>query len=113
MGSNGETEPRYPPEDFIVIKSPGSKWPPPSFDCVLKTMVHPSGQRRVQIIRRSDGLFSYDEEELVMAYDAELAEALKDYRTYWVPTKRGVSIFESQGAAESTARGAIAWLAEI
>jgi hypothetical protein len=116
MGSNenGDTEPRHPSQqDFVIIKSPDSKWPASSPNHVLKTIVHPSGERRVQIIRRFDGLFTYDEEELVMAYDPELAEALSDFRTCWVPAKLDVSIFESQEAAESAARGAVTWLAEI
>jgi len=113
MGSNDETEPPYPSQDFVIIKKPGGKWPPSPTFSVLKTMVHPSGQRRVQIIRRRDGLFTYDEEELVMAYDARLAAELNDYRTCWVPTTHGVSIFESEEAAESTARGAVPWLREI
>jgi hypothetical protein len=118
MGSNDETKSRYPSQDYVIVKKPGGA----SFrenmaarhqDRVLKTVVHPAEQRRVQIIERCDGLFSYEEEELVMAYHPELAKELNDYRTYWVPTKPDVSIFESQEAAESAARGAVAWLMEI
>jgi hypothetical protein len=113
MGANEEDEPRYPPQDFVIVGKPRDKWPRSSTIRVLKTMAHPDGQRRVQIIRRPDGLFAYDEEELVMAYDARLAEELDDYRTCWVPTKRDVSIFESPEAAENAARDAVPWLAEI
>jgi len=79
---------------------------------VLKTTIHPCGKRRVHIIQRADGLFSYQEEKLVMAYDADLAEALDDYRTCWIPITPGVSICASPEAAENAARGEIAWLAE-
>jgi hypothetical protein len=113
MGSDGEADPRYPSQDFVIIRQPGSKRPRPPASSILKTIIHPSAQRRVQIIRRPDGLFSYDEEELVMAYLPELAETLKDYRTVWVPVKHDVSIFESSEAAENAARGAVAWLAEV
>jgi hypothetical protein len=79
----------------------------------LKTIVDPSGKRRLLIVRRPDGLFSFEEQELVVAYDVELAEQLQDYRTCWVPVGHDLTICDTQEAAEREGRGAAAWLTEI
>jgi hypothetical protein len=79
----------------------------------LKTIVHPAGKRRLLIVRRPDGLFSYEEQELVMVYDVELAERLQDYRSCWVPVGHDLTICDTEEAAEREGCGAVAWLAEI
>jgi len=81
--------------------------------CVLKAIFDPAGKRRVLIVQRPDGLFSYEEEELISVYDAELAERLQDYQTVWCPVGHGLTLCESQEVAEREARGAVAWLADI
>ncbi|MGB7256872.1 MAG: hypothetical protein WBD48_02200 [Pseudolabrys sp.] len=80
---------------------------------VVKTILHPDGKRRVIIILRDDALFSYEVEELKLAYDAELAEQLQDFRTVWTPVRHDLTICQSQEDAEREARGAISWLKDI
>ena len=78
-----------------------------------KTITSAAGNRRVRIVRRSDGLFTYQEEELVPVYEGpELAERLQNYETVWSPLTQGLTLCESQEAAEREARGKIKWLAE-
>ena len=79
----------------------------------IETITNDAGNRRVRIVRRSDGLFSYQEEELVPVYaDPELAERLQNYEPVWSPIGQDLTLCESQEAAEREARGKIEWLAE-
>jgi|SoiMethySBSTD1v2_1073268.scaffolds.fasta_scaffold1189720_2 hypothetical protein len=71
-----------------------------------------SGTRKVVIVRRDDGLFSFEEWKLIPHYDAEMAERLQDYGMVWVPVNTGLTITDSPTAAEREARGAVAWLSE-
>jgi hypothetical protein len=79
-----------------------------------KTTTNAAGNRRVRIVRRFDGLFSYEEEDLVPVYeDPELAERLQNYEMVWSPpVGQDLTLCESQEAAEREASGKIKWLAE-
>jgi hypothetical protein len=78
-----------------------------------KALQHPSGNRRVLIVKRSDGRFSYWEEERVPVYHAELAERLLDDSTVWNPLGHDVVICDTAETAEREARCAIAWARDV
>jgi len=78
----------------------------------LKIETDPSGTRRIVIFERSDGLFGYEEERQVQAYDGELAERLNDYRTTWMPMTRGTSVFDTFEAAKRDAKLSFSWIAD-
>jgi hypothetical protein len=80
---------------------------------VLKILPDPSGKRRLLIVRRSDGLFGYEEEELQSKYDDELGKRLGDRSTIWVQcTQLPFTICDSPEAAEREARGNVKWLSQ-
>jgi hypothetical protein len=77
----------------------------------IRTFTNAAGKRRIRIVRRSDGLFTYEKEELVPVYeDPDLAERLQNYETAWVPVTQGLTLCNSQEAAEQEASGAVEWL---
>jgi hypothetical protein len=68
---------------------------------VIKTVVRPDQQRRVQIYRRNDGLFSAVEEQRMRDRDGE---------PYWRPFPPFAAACDSPEAAERQARSAVRWL---
>jgi hypothetical protein len=78
----------------------------------LKILTDGSGKRRVLIVERNDGLFGYEEELQIQAYDDEFAKRLNDYSTAWIPVTRGKSLFETFEAAERDARLSFSWIAD-
>jgi hypothetical protein len=71
---------------------------------VVKTFLSLDGQRRVEIVRRHDGFFSFEEDQWTSEFG----------NSYWVPaTHHGVvSICDSAETAEREARARIDWLRE-
>ena len=82
-------------------------------DTVLKTLIHSDGKRRVLIVQRDNGLFGFEEEQLVRVYDEKLYPDWDEM--VWAPPRGLVSfgIFDSPKAAEREARDQIAWLRTI
>jgi hypothetical protein len=72
---------------------------------VLKTFISDDGSECVEIVRRDDGLFSFDHYQRARAWDETL---------YWARTSWGssLSLFDSAETAEREARGRIAWMKE-
>jgi hypothetical protein len=79
---------------------------------ILKTILAPDGGRRLVIYQRTDGLFTYEEEELMPHYEPELAKLLNDNSKFWVPVSRGRTLCNSEHDAEQEARGSVSWLPE-
>ena len=73
---------------------------------VLKTFFCHDGSERVQIVRRDDGLFSFDHYHCARAWDKSL---------YWAPVApwgSSLPLCNSAETAEREARGRIAWMNE-
>jgi hypothetical protein len=80
---------------------------------ILKILTDPSGTRRVLIVRRPNGLFGYQEEELQNKYDDKLRKRLNDASTIWVGfTQKPFTICDSPETAEREARGNVQWLSQ-
>jgi hypothetical protein len=74
---------------------------------VVKTFTSPDDQRRIQIFRREDGLFSFREDNRVTDWDGNACWApIGSARTSSLP------IFDSAEAAEREARSRIRWLSD-
>jgi hypothetical protein len=71
---------------------------------VVKTFVSLDGRRRVEIVRRHDGFFSFEEDEWTSEFK----------KPCWVPAAHHgvVSIFDSAETAEREARARVDWLRE-
>ena len=76
---------------------------------VVKSFVRADGNRRVEIIRRTDGRFTFGVDTHVYVYDEELREQLEDYEMCWVPTEFG-GIFDTEEAAEREVSAFEKWL---
>lgn len=71
---------------------------------VIKTIVRPDEQRRVQIYRRKDGLFSFLEEQRVRSQDGGWS---------WRPFPPFTALGDSPEASERQARVTIGWLGSV
>ena len=82
-------------------------------DRVLKTLLHPDGKLHVLIIQRDNGLFGFEEEQLVRVYDEKLYPDCDEM--VWAPSRQRSSfgIFDSPETAEREARNRIPWLRTI
>lgn len=81
---------------------------------IVKTILHSDGERRVLIFQRPDRLFTYEEQKLARIYDDDMADRLKDDSTAWFPVSHGgLTICDTQEAAEREGRSAVAWLADL
>jgi hypothetical protein len=70
---------------------------------IIKTMVRPDGERRVEIVQRDDGLFSFAEDMRALTYDGDPC-----WTSAWPSPS---PIFDSAETAEAEARARIDWLA--
>jgi hypothetical protein len=71
---------------------------------VVKTFVSRDGQRRVEIVKRHGGFFSFEEDQWTSEFG----------KPYWVPAAHHgvVSICDSAETTEREARARIDWLRE-
>jgi len=72
----------------------------------LKTIYHPSYERRLVIVRRTDGVYGYIEEEYIA--DDPLGAGWYAMSPYW--PDRIEALCGSEEIAEREARGRVQWL---
>jgi hypothetical protein len=75
---------------------------------IVKAYVSPDGDRKLEISRRTDGMFSF-EELAVDVYIEPDDEYLPDGETYWVTTDLS-GLHQSLEAAEAEAMARLPWL---
>ncbi len=73
---------------------------------VLETATSLDGTKRWHLLRRSDGLFAYDEDTF---FSEDLSEFGGGLEEYWTPTHFS-GLFDTADAARNDALGQLPWL---